>query len=78
MQAQVRDLREKLAAVAQGGSAEARQKHLARGKLLARDRVDALLDAGTPFLELSQLAAFGMYGGDVPSASIDHRYWPHR
>jgi 3-methylcrotonyl-CoA carboxylase beta subunit len=70
MRAQVQELQEKLAAVAQGGSPEARQKHLARGKLLARDRIDALLDAGTPFLELSQLAAFGMYGGDVPSASL--------
>ena len=70
MRAQVQDLREKLAAVAQGGSPEARQKHLSRGKLLPRDRIDALLDPGTPFLELSQLAAFGMYGGDVPSASL--------
>ncbi len=70
MRAQVEDLREKLAAVAQGGSAEAREKHLARGKLLPRDRVNALLDPGAPFLELSQLAAYGMYGGDVPAASI--------
>jgi len=70
MRAQVQDLREKLAAVAQGGSPEARQKHLSRGKLLARDRIDALLDPGTPFLELSQLAAFGMYEGDVPSAGL--------
>ena len=60
MRAQVEDLREKLAAVAQGGSAEAREKHLARGKLLPRDRVNALLDPGAPFLELSQLAAYGM------------------
>ena len=70
MRAQVEDLRQKRAAVAQGGSAEARQRHIDRGKLLPRDRINALLDPGTPFLELSQLAAYGMYGGDVPSASI--------
>ncbi|MGH6816002.1 MAG: carboxyl transferase domain-containing protein [Hyphomicrobiaceae bacterium] len=70
MRAQVEDLRQKLADVARGGSQEARQRHLSRGKLLARDRIDALLDPGTPFLELSQLAAYGMYGGDVPAAGI--------
>ena len=60
--------------VARGGSEDARQKHLARGKLLARDRVDGLLDPGTSFLELSPLAAYGMYGdknpNEVPSASV--------
>ncbi|MFO1120555.1 MAG: methylcrotonoyl-CoA carboxylase, partial [Rhodospirillales bacterium] len=60
MRAQVDDLRKKLAQVAQGGSAEARQRHIDRGKLLPRDRIDALLDPGTPFLELSPLAAYGM------------------
>src|SRR5262249_49854163 len=53
-----------------GGSEESRARHVARGKLLARDRVNLLLDPGTPFLELSPLAAHGMYGGDVHSASI--------
>src|SRR6185295_1781222 len=48
----------------------ARAKHTARGKLLARERVRTLLDPGSPFLEIGQLAAWGMYGGDVPSASI--------
>ena len=66
----VDDLRGKLAHVARGGSEEARARHLARGKLLARDRIDALLDPGTPFLEVSQLAAYGMYGGDVPAAGV--------
>ncbi len=70
MRTLVDDLRDKVAQVARGGSEEARARHLARGKLLARDRVNALLDPGTPFLELSQLAAFGMYGGDVPAAGV--------
>ena len=70
MRTLVDDLRDKVAQVARGGSEEARARHLARGKLLARDRVNALLDPGSPFLELSQLAAFGMYGGDVPAAGI--------
>ncbi|HYC36620.1 MAG TPA: carboxyl transferase domain-containing protein [Usitatibacter sp.] len=64
------DLRRQAAAVAEGGGAEAQKKHTARGKLLPRERVRALLDPGSPFLELSQLAAHGMYGGDAPSAGI--------
>src|SRR5215831_16506564 len=70
MRALVEDLRQKLAEVARGGSEEARHRHVSRGKLLPRDRVNALLDPGTPFLELSQLAAYNMYGGDVPAASV--------
>jgi 3-methylcrotonyl-CoA carboxylase beta subunit len=66
----VADLRAKTADVARGGSEEARQRHLARGKLLPRDRINALVDPGAPILELSPLAAYGMYGGDVPAASI--------
>jgi 3-methylcrotonyl-CoA carboxylase beta subunit len=66
----VERLRADLATVAAGGPEAARQKHLARGKLLPRQRVEGLLDPGTPFLELSPLAAWGMYGGDVPAASI--------
>jgi 3-methylcrotonyl-CoA carboxylase beta subunit len=66
----VADLRGKTAEVARGGSEEARQRHLARGKLLPRDRINALVDPGAPLLELSPLAAYGMYGGEVPSASI--------
>ncbi|HYD84032.1 MAG TPA: carboxyl transferase domain-containing protein, partial [Opitutus sp.] len=53
-----------------GGSDEAREKHLSRGKLLVRDRVDALLDPGAPWLELSPLAAHGLYNDDVPAAGI--------
>jgi 3-methylcrotonyl-CoA carboxylase beta subunit len=66
----VDDLRARLAVVRQGGSEAARKKHTDRGKLLARDRVDALLDPGSPFLELSALAATGMYEDAVPSAGI--------
>src|SRR4051794_4795970 len=66
----VADLRERLAAARLGGSESAREKHHARGKLLVRERVDRLLDPGSPFLELSPLAATGMYGDAVPSAGI--------
>jgi 3-methylcrotonyl-CoA carboxylase beta subunit len=64
------DVHAKVARVCEGGGAEAQKKHTARGKLLPRERVGALLDPGSPFLELSQLAAFGMYGDDAPSAGI--------
>ena len=70
MRALVEDLREKVAAIREGGGEAARRRHLARGKLLPRERVRALLDPGSPFLELSQLAAFGMYDGEVPAAGI--------
>jgi 3-methylcrotonyl-CoA carboxylase beta subunit len=70
MEALVTELREKTAKVARGGSDAARKKYQERGKLLVRDRIDLLLDAGTPFLELSGLAATGMYGDDVPSAGV--------
>ncbi|MEU7181905.1 carboxyl transferase domain-containing protein [Streptomyces celluloflavus] len=63
-------LREKLAAARLGGGERARTRHTARGKLLPRDRVDALLDPGSPFLELSPLAADGMYGGAAPAAGV--------
>jgi 3-methylcrotonyl-CoA carboxylase beta subunit len=66
----VDELREKLDQVKRGGSDEAKARHVARGKMLPRDRVAALIDPGSPFLELSPLAAGGMYGGDVPAASI--------
>jgi 3-methylcrotonyl-CoA carboxylase beta subunit len=66
----VADLRGKLAEVAGGGGPQARERHAARGKLLPRDRVDALLDTGSPFLELSPLAALGLYEGDAPAAGI--------
>lgn len=64
------ELRQRLDRVCEGGSVAARERHVARGKLLPRDRVDALLDPGTPFLELSPLAAEGMYDGDAPGAGI--------
>lgn len=68
LRALVDELRDRTATVALGGSESARQKHISRGKLLVRDRIDLLLDPGTPFLELSALAAFGMYGGEVASS----------
>jgi 3-methylcrotonyl-CoA carboxylase beta subunit len=73
MKALVDELRERLALVRQdgaGGSKAARSRHLERGKLLVRDRVDRLLDPGSPFLELSPLAATGMYDDAVPSAGV--------
>ncbi|MEP7091568.1 MAG: carboxyl transferase domain-containing protein, partial [Nocardioidaceae bacterium] len=70
MRALAEDLRSRLAAARQGGSEAARQRHTGRGKLLVRDRVDRLLDAGSPFLELSPLAATGMYDDAVPSAGV--------
>src|SRR5215467_8606511 len=66
----VADLREKVEKIHEGGGKEARRRHLARGKLLPRERVRALLDPGSPFLEFSQLAAYGMYDGEVPAAGI--------
>ncbi|MCL4759499.1 MAG: methylcrotonoyl-CoA carboxylase [Rhodocyclaceae bacterium] len=70
MRALVADLRDKAAEAALGGGEAARAKHTARGKLLPRDRVNHLLDPGTPFLEVGQLAAMGMYDGDAPSAGV--------
>ena len=66
----VADLRGKLEAAMQGGSEEARARHVARGKLLARERIGLLIDPGSPFLEFSPLAAHGMYRGEVPGAGL--------
>jgi 3-methylcrotonyl-CoA carboxylase beta subunit len=66
----VDDLRLRIASIAEGGSADARAKHTARGKLLPRDRVERLLDPGSSFLELSQLAAFDVYDETIPAAGI--------
>src|ERR1700729_4030745 len=70
MRTLVAELRAKLDVVAGGGGEASRVRHTSRGKMLARQRVDLLIDASTAFLELSPLAAHGLYGGDVPSASI--------
>jgi 3-methylcrotonyl-CoA carboxylase beta subunit len=70
MEALVADLRTRLAAVELGGGETARARHAARGKLLPRQRIELLLDPGTPFLELSALAANGMYHGEAPGAGI--------
>lgn len=70
MRALVDDLRVQIEKAAAGGGEAARAKHVARGKLLPRDRVAMLLDPGTPFLELAPLAAHGMYQGDAPCAGV--------
>ena len=70
MSALVGRLRERAAIVKLGGHERAREKHLARGKLLPRDRVRKLLDIGSPFLEIGQFAAWGMYETDVPGAGV--------
>jgi len=70
MEALVSDLREQIAIAARGGGESARARHLGRGKLLPRERIDRLLDPGSPFLECSPLAAFGMYDADAPSAGL--------
>ena len=70
MRAMVDDLAVQVAKAAEGGGEAARAKHSARGKLPPRERVQMLLDPGTPFLELAPLAAHGMYNGDAPCAGL--------
>lgn len=70
MHCQVDDLKEKLQTIKQGGGEKSQDRHTSRGKLLVRDRVSALIDPGSPFLELSQLAAMDVYGEDVHAAGI--------
>ncbi|MCZ6831199.1 MAG: methylcrotonoyl-CoA carboxylase, partial [Gammaproteobacteria bacterium] len=70
MQTQVDDLRELIAQIKQGGGEKYQQRHMARGKLLPRERLNAVLDDGSPFLELSQLAAHQVYEDAVPAAGI--------
>ena len=70
MQLLVDDLKATVAKIALGGGEDARKKHLGRGKLLPRERVQMLLDPGTPFLELSQLAAHNLYDNAAPAAGI--------
>ncbi len=70
MKALIDDLKDKMQMISQGGGKERQEKHTARGKLLVRDRIRQLLDVGSPFLELSQFAAFDMYDNQVPAAGI--------
>src|SRR6201997_304330 len=70
LEALVADLRAKIEKLSLGGGQAARDRHVSRGKLLPRERVAQLLDPGTPFLELSQLAAYGMYHNDAPGAGV--------
>ncbi|HBT69914.1 MAG TPA: methylcrotonoyl-CoA carboxylase, partial [Agrobacterium sp.] len=67
----VDDLRQHVEKISRGGGGDkARERHLSRGKLLARDRIEALLDPGSPFLEFSQFAAYEVYDEPVPAAGI--------
>src|SRR5690348_8442278 len=70
MAALVADLREKIASIEKGGGETSRARHVARGKLLPRERVRMLLDPGSPFLELSQFAAYGMYDDNTDRAGL--------
>jgi len=70
MRSLVGDLRDKLAQIAQGGGESARARHLSRGKLLPRSRIEQLIDPGSPFMELSPLAAWEMYEGEAPCAGL--------
>ena len=70
MREQVAALRDLLARVREGGGPKAQERHTARGKLLPRERIDQLLDPGSPFLEIGQLAAHEVYGEDVPAAGV--------
>ncbi|MFZ5834230.1 MAG: carboxyl transferase domain-containing protein [Pseudomonadota bacterium] len=70
MQTLVADLRAKVAVTALGGNAKSRERHVSRGKLLPRERIENLIDPGAPFLEFSQLAAYGMYEDDIHGAGI--------
>lgn len=70
MQALVADLKEKSAEISQGGSAAAQQRHHEQGKLLPRERIAQLLDPGSPFLELSEFAGYGLYEDTVPAGGI--------
>ncbi len=66
----VAQLRERLATVRAGGPPEVRKRHTSRGKLLVRDRIERLFDPGSPFLELSPLAAYDQYDNDAPSSGL--------
>ena len=70
MQLQVDDLKNKIATIKMGGGEKSNQRHLDRGKLLPRERINTLLDEGSPFLELSQLAAYEVYEDNVPAAGV--------
>ncbi|WP_444994026.1 carboxyl transferase domain-containing protein [Aliikangiella sp. IMCC44359] len=70
MQSLVDDIKDKMQVISQGGGKARQEKHIKRGKLLPRERVRQLLDIGSPFLELSQFAAYGMYDNQVPAAGI--------
>ena len=75
MEQLVGDLRDQITQVKLGGGERARDRHTGRGKLLPRERIRQLLDVGSPFLELSQLAAHGMYGDEDACCWHHYRHW---
>src|SRR6202163_2291072 len=70
LRAHAGELKALLARIAEGGGAEARERHAGRGKLLPRERVRLLLDPGAPFMELSPIAGHGLYGEEVPAGGL--------
>ena len=74
MEALVAELRERTALVSLGGSTASVERHRARGKMTARERIDRLVDPGTAFLELGALAAWGLYDGEAPVGRDRHRH----
>ncbi|MEP2614088.1 carboxyl transferase domain-containing protein, partial [Marinobacter alexandrii] len=66
----VADLRDKVTTIQQGGGPSYQERHIARGKLLPRERINRLLDDGSPFLEIGQFAAYNVYGEEVPAAGL--------
>ena len=69
-EALIETLRDRHRSVLEGGGAALVERHRSRGKIPVRDRIDLLLDAASPFLDLSPLAAYGLYDGELPSAGI--------
>lgn len=70
LESQVKDLKDKVKDIINGGGSSAQERHKAKGKLLPRERIDKLIDPGSPFLELSQFAGYELYGENIASGGI--------